>query len=145
MMISMRLSVSLEGVVQGVGMRPFVHSLATRLGLVGFVRNDGLGVTIEVEGEADRVRAFVDDLTRRSPPLAVIDRLSAAEIPARHDTTFSIEGSATAERRSALVPADTATCNNCLRELFRDPGKGRDEIRISNCATYWTVAPLDLL
>src|SRR5262249_8207156 len=94
--------------------------------------NDGLGVTIEVEGDADRVREFVADLTRRTPPLAVIDRVSTAEIPARRATAFSIESSASAERRSALVPADTATCDDCLRELL-DPSDRRSRYAFTNC------------
>src|SRR5215471_7963070 len=107
----MRLAVSLEGVVQGVGMRPFVHALAVRLGLTGFVLNDGRSVTIEVEGDADRLRRFVADLEREAPPLAVIER---------------------AVRRDALVPPDAATCDDCLRELF-DPRDRRFRYPFTNC------------
>ena len=131
-MVPMRLSVSLEGVVQGVGMRPFVHALATRLGLAGFVLNDGRGVTIEVEGEADRLREFVAHLERRPPPLAVIEQLRTVEIPPRLDTVFLIADSATAAHHHALVPADTATCDDCLREMF-DPSDRRYRYAFTNC------------
>lgn len=127
-----RLSVSLEGVVQGVGMRPFVHALATRLGLAGFVRNDAHGVTIEVEGDADRVRRFVDDLRRHRPPLAVIERLRTVEIPSRSEQGFVIADSAAAARRETLVPPDTATCDDCVREIF-DPADRRFRYAFTNC------------
>jgi len=131
----MRLSVSLEGVVQGVGMRPFVHALATRLGLAGFVVNDGHGVTIEVEGDTDRLRQFVADLEQQPPPLAVIERLRTVEVPARHATAFVIADSADAGRRDTLVPPDTATCDDCLREIF-DPADRRFRYAFTNC-TGW--------
>ena len=128
----MRLAVSIEGTVQGVGMRPFVHALATRLGLTGFVRNDGGGVAIEVEGDAERLRAFVADLRAEAPPLAVIEQVRAAEIPARHDRAFTIAASAAPARRDALLPPDAATCDACLRELF-DPGDRRFRYPFVNC------------
>src|SRR5262245_2149720 len=137
----MRLSVRLEGIVQGVGMRPFVHALATRLALGGFVRNDGQGVTIEIEGDADRLDEFVADLKRRSPSLAVIERLRATEIPPRHETTFLIADSAAVARHSALVPPDTATCDDCLHELF-DPADRRYRypfINCTNCGPRFTI------
>jgi len=110
--------VSVEGVVQGVGMRPFVHALATRLGLGGFVRNDGRGVTIEVEGNAPQLQDFLAALERFAPPLAVVDRVHTVEIPPRHEPTFTITSSAEPRRRLALLPPDTATCADCLREIF---------------------------
>ena len=63
-----RLSVRVEGVVQGVGFRPFVRNLATRLGLAGFVGNDASGVFIEVEGEGEHLSAFLVDLEDKAPP-----------------------------------------------------------------------------
>ena len=68
-----RASVRVEGVVQGVGFRPFVHGLATRLGLGGFVRNRAGGVLIELEGEPPALERLLDELTTRPPPLAKID------------------------------------------------------------------------
>src|SRR5215471_16685959 len=128
----MRLAVSLEGVVQGVGMRPFVHALAVRLGLTGFVLNDGRGVIIEVEGDADRLRRFVADLEREAPPLAVIERVRTVLVPPRHDAAFTIADSELAVRRDALVPPDAATCDDCLREVF-DPRDRRFRYPFTNC------------
>ena len=131
-MIVMRLRISIEGVVQGVGMRPFLHALATRLGLGGFVLNDGRGVTVEVEGDVDRVQQFVVELPRQPPPLAVIERVRTLEIPIRHETAFLIADSAAAVRRQTLVPPDTATCDDCVREIF-DPADRRFRYPFTNC------------
>ena len=72
-----RASVRVEGVVQGVGFRPFVYSLATRLGLAGWVGNDVDGVFAEVEGPAAEVQEFLGALVREAPPLARVDRVTA--------------------------------------------------------------------
>ena len=64
-----------EGVVQGVGFRPFVRNLAHRLGLAGFVGNDSSGVFMEVEGDGQQLSAFLVDLEDKAPPLSVIDRV----------------------------------------------------------------------
>ena len=73
-----RASVRVEGVVQGVGFRPFVYSLATRLGLAGWVGNDVDGVFAEVEGVAACVEQFLGLLEAQAPPLARVDRVTAA-------------------------------------------------------------------
>ena len=76
-----RKRVSISGVVQGVGFRPFVWRRASGLGLVGWVENDSLGVTAEVQGPADRVAAFLDDFAAAAPPLAVVTRVTVADVP----------------------------------------------------------------
>ena len=78
----MRSRLRVEGIVQGVGFRPFVHGLATRLGLAGLVGNDANGVFVEVEGSEVAVEAFRAGLEREAPPLAVIERVTAVTVPA---------------------------------------------------------------
>ena len=73
--VRVRTEVRVDGTVQGVGFRPFVHGLATGLGLAGLVGNDARGVFIEVEGDAGTIERFLAGL-RRPPPLAVIERIS---------------------------------------------------------------------
>jgi hydrogenase maturation protein HypF len=67
-----RSRVVVEGAVQGVGYRPFVHGLATRLGLAGFVANDTNGVFVEIEGTRDQVDRFTETLRSQAPPLAEV-------------------------------------------------------------------------
>ena len=77
MATNVRTSIRVEGVVQGVGFRPFVYSLATRRGLAGWVGNDVDGVFAEVEGPAEQIRDFLAALERDAPPLARVERVSA--------------------------------------------------------------------
>ena len=75
-----RTRVRVEGIVQGVGFRPFVHALAGRLGLAGLVGNDPGGVFVEVEGPAETVERFLAAMAAEAPPLAVIERVTATRL-----------------------------------------------------------------
>jgi hydrogenase maturation protein HypF len=90
-----RKTVRIEGVVQGVGFRPFVHALATRLGLSGHVGNDSAGVFAEIEGESAAVERFLADVRADAPPLAVVDRVVAGELPPAGRDGFHIVASPT--------------------------------------------------
>jgi hydrogenase maturation protein HypF len=119
------------GVVQGVGFRPFVYGVARRLGVAGFVLNDGSGVLIEAEGPPDALDELARALRENAPPLARVERISVARIPARAETGFVIAASR-ASGRTALIPADVATCEDCLGELF-DPADRRFRYPFINC------------
>jgi hydrogenase maturation protein HypF len=124
-----------------VGFRPFVYSLATRLGLAGCVGNDVDGVFAEVEGRAELVAEFLVLLEREAPPLARVERVTAQAIPADGAAGFAIVASDTTGRRRALVSADSATCADCLRELA-DPGDrrfGYPFINCTNCGPRFTI------
>jgi len=112
-----RLRVRVRGAVQGVGFRPFAHSLARELDLGGFVRNDSEGVLLEVEGA--RADEFVSALRLRPPPLARIDAVESRRIALKAERRFSIETSIAGETLTR-VPADAAVCETCLDDLF-DP------------------------
>ena len=107
-----------RGVVQGVGFRPFVHRLATSHALAGRVWNDGDGVVVEVEGQADRLDRFATALVREAPPLAAVARLTSERAVPTGATGFAIVASPEAPG-SALIPPDVATCEACLAELAR--------------------------
>ena len=141
MATNVRTSVRVEGVVQGVGFRPFVYSLATRLGLAGWVGNDVDGVFAEVEGPAEHIRDFLAALERDAPPLARVERVSAQPMTPDGRPGFAIVASDTAGRRRALVSADSATCADCLRELA-DPADrrfGYPFINCTNCGPRFTI------
>src|SRR5262245_4452527 len=126
--------VRLEGIVQGVGFRPFVHALATRLGLAGFVTNDTRGVVIEVEGDEPDVSRFLARIELEAPPLAMLTRVGVSSIPARGRSGFTIVASQSAGARSVPVSADVATCEECLRELL-DPADRRYHYPFINCTS----------
>jgi hydrogenase maturation protein HypF len=136
-----RAAVRVEGIVQGVGFRPFVYSLATGLGLRGLVGNDVDGVFAEVEGPSTVVREFLLALERDAPPLARIERVTATEMRPAGLPAFRIVASDPVGARRALVAADTATCGDCLRELA-DPADrrfGYPFINCTNCGPRFTI------
>jgi hydrogenase maturation protein HypF len=129
------------GVVQGVGFRPFVYGLARSHALSGFVRNDARGVVIEVEGDSARLDLFATGLVEQTPPLARIASLETSAVEPQGDSGFAIESSDTAGERTALIPADIATCDDCLRELF-DSADRRYRypfINCTNCGPRFTI------
>ena len=139
--MAQRRRVQVAGVVQGVGFRPFVYGLAHRHGLAGFVRNDAQGVVVEVEGEPKELDLFAAELVAQTPPLARITALETSKIEPRGEREFVIETSAVDGERTALVPADIATCDDCLRELF-DPGDRRFRypfVNCTNCGPRFTI------
>src|SRR5438067_201768 len=143
-----RRSIAVTGVVQGVGFRPYVHSLASRLGLSGFVRNRAGGVIIEVEGAADALDRVGSELRGRRPPLARIEELSCEERQPRGEAGFRIDRSADHPGGTVFISPDVATCPDCLRELD-DPGDRRHRypfLNGTNCGPRLTIvtgAPYD--
>jgi hydrogenase maturation protein HypF len=127
-----RIRVRVQGVVQGVGFRPFVYGLACHLGLGGFVGNDGLGVLIEAEGEARALDCLVEALTHQAPPLARVEQVEVERITPAGQTDFSISASGKTGPRTVLVAPDTSTCSNCLREMA-DPADRRHAYAFTNC------------
>jgi hydrogenase maturation protein HypF len=136
------MAVRVEGVVQGVGFRPFVYGLATRLGLSGLVGNDVDGVFAEVEGSPAAVAEFLRALEREPPPLAKVERVTASRTAATGtQASFEIVASDPTGRRRTLIAADTATCDDCLRELA-DPADRRFRypfINCTNCGPRFTI------
>jgi hydrogenase maturation protein HypF len=127
-----RRLLTLGGVVQGVGFRPFVYAAARRRGLSGLVRNGPAGVTIEVEGSPEALDEFRREVTSSPPPGAVVDRCAESAIPTRGEGEFRILESGVEGGRSALISPDLAVCPECLREM-RDPADRRHRYPFINC------------
>jgi hydrogenase maturation protein HypF len=133
--------VLVRGVVQGVGFRPFVYRLAQEEGLAGFIGNDTGGVTIEIEGPEERVEAFLARLRSEAPPLARIDAVAVRELPLVGGFGFRIVASEVLGQVSTGIPADAATCPDCLRELL-DPADRRYRypfLNCTNCGPRFTI------
>ena len=136
-----RETIAVRGVVQGVGFRPFVYRLAAEEGLAGFIGNDTGGVTIEIEGPAERVEAFLRRLKDEAPPLSRIDSVDSQEIPPKQEKGFRIILSDASGSVSTGIPADAATCADCLRELL-DPKDRRYRypfLNCTNCGPRFTI------
>ncbi|MGC9521373.1 MAG: carbamoyltransferase HypF [Anaerolineae bacterium] len=133
--------ITITGVVQGVGFRPFVYNLASERGLSGWVLNHSGGVDIEVEGPEEDVKAFVVDLEAKAPPIATIESLVAQPIALQGYEAFEIRHSESQAGRYQLISPDVATCDDCLRELF-DPDDRRYRypfINCTNCGPRFTI------
>ncbi len=131
MMTHQRLQLTIQGAVQGVGFRPFIFRLATRLKLRGWVSNDTQGVVIEVEGGPERLNQFLAQLQANPPVLAEIETIKQKYIPPLGEHTFTIRPSQNGPKTTLLLP-DVATCADCLRELF-NPSDRRYRYPFINC------------
>lgn len=123
--------IQVKGVVQGVGFRPFVYGLATRLHLKGWVINTSAGVVIEVEGPPSALDEFLQDLVRDAPPISRIEEIESQPIPRNGYARFEIRESKE-EAGYVLVSPDIATCEACLEELF-NPDDRRYRYPFINC------------
>ena len=136
-----RVRACVDGVVQGVGFRPFVYRLASEHELAGWVRNDARGVLLEVEGEAAALERFLAGLAERAPPLASIERVRAEPLRATGEQGFRILPSTVAGAPSAAVSPDVAPCDECLAEML-DPHDRRHRypfINCTNCGPRFTI------
>jgi hydrogenase maturation protein HypF len=127
-----RRRIHVDGVVQGVGFRPFIYGLAMRFRLTGWVLNSSSGVDIEVQGSGAAVAAFELAVTAEAPPLSRIDAVASTQCPLDlDDTSFSIRFSERSDGTSLIAP-DVRTCPDCLSELF-DPANRRYRYAFTNC------------
>ncbi len=137
--------IEITGTVQGVGFRPFVARLAARLGVQGWVRNSGRGVTIRARAPAATLADFAARLRTEAPPAARIetlsDRAAAAADAAVVAAGFEIAGSESAAAPTAAVTPDLALCADCGRELAdpRDRRHGYPFINCTNCGPRYSI------
>lgn len=125
-----RLRIQVRGIVQGVGFRPFVWTLARKHDLAGWVRNDAGGVTIEIQGA--NTAAFLDELETAPPPLARIDSVEQAIIAPTDEVAFALRHSKKNGAANTAIGPDAATCPACLEDMFT-PGNRRYRYAFTNC------------
>jgi len=136
-----RKKINVQGIVQGVGFRPFIYNLAQSYNLNGFVSNTSHGVIIETEGELDIIDSFINDITDKSPPLAVITDVNSIDITLQKSEEFTIKKSDRGNSTSTLISPDIAVCDDCLEELF-NPNDRRYHypfINCTNCGPRYTI------
>lgn len=129
-----RIRICVSGIVQGVGFRPFICNLALAHSLVGFVRNLKGSVEIEAQGDEDSLSSFVREITDSAPRLAGIKELTVTQLADsnRKEATFAIVDSIDAGGNDPFIVPDTATCDECISEMF-DPGNRRYRYPFINC------------
>ncbi|HIC90628.1 MAG TPA: carbamoyltransferase HypF [Syntrophaceae bacterium] len=136
-----RAKVTIYGIVQGVGFRPFIYQLAQERQLKGYVANTAFGVDIEVEGDLSAIEGFLRDIEFKKPPLAEITKFDTLFLPLKSYREFTIEHSRADTERSALISSDVSICDDCLKELF-DPSDRRYRypfINCTNCGPRYTI------
>jgi len=136
-----RRQYKIGGAVQGVGFRPFVYRLATEHGLSGWVRNDAIGVIIEVEGTKANITEFESLLKTDNPNNAKISLFESENLDVQNDNAFKIIQSRDYETLSVTIPSDLAVCSDCLGEM-NDPQNRRYHypfINCTNCGPRFTI------
>ncbi|MCR5135726.1 MAG: carbamoyltransferase HypF [Oscillospiraceae bacterium] len=135
------LRITIRGIVQGVGFRPFIHRSVSELGLRGTIRNTSSGVTLELEGEEEALERFLKELPDRAPPLAVIEEVTAEQLPRKDFPDFRIVESERQAERNTLISPDIAVCPDCMRELLSpdDRRRGYPFINCTNCGPRFTI------
>ncbi|MBN1142442.1 MAG: carbamoyltransferase HypF [Deltaproteobacteria bacterium] len=127
-----RKEIRIEGVVQGVGFRPFVYRTALNYGVTGWVLNDPRGVVIEAEGEEPSLAGFIRSLREELPPLASITTMAIRDLAPEGDDAFRIRQSRAGVAPTAQIAPDGWVCPDCRAELF-DPGDRRFRYPFINC------------
>lgn len=137
-----RVQIQVRGIVQGVGFRPFVYSLARKHSLKGHVLNNETGVLIDVEANQESLDSFVSELQTAAPTLAHIESLQRQDgLPLADYSDFQILESTSAGQKFVPISPDLAVCDDCLRELF-DPSDRRYRypfINCTNCGPRFTI------
>ncbi|WAC06535.1 MAG: carbamoyltransferase HypF [Thermodesulfobacteriota bacterium] len=127
-----RAKISVRGIVQGVGFRPFVYQLASKHGLKGWVCNTSGDVKIEVEGSTDSLQLFLEQLKTKAPPLALIEEVNQLYLPPDGYQRFEIRESNPEKGKYQRISPDIATCPLCLQEIL-DKNDRRYSYPFTNC------------
>ncbi len=147
-MDTLRYKIKINGIVQGVGFRPFVFRLAHENNLTGFVNNSKDGVVVEIEGSSENITNFQTKLFSQTPSQASILDLSKKQMPPQGDKKFIIKKSSTHEKPDVFISPDIAICDDCLSDTF-DPKNRRYLYPFTNCTncgpryTILTQSPYD--
>lgn len=135
------LRIRINGIVQGVGFRPFIFRLANQHNISGWVQNNSTGVVIEAEGFAIDLETFISQIKEQPPPLAVIREINTEAIGLANHSEFTIRTSAREEKQLVMISPDVALCEDCRAELLDpvDRRYGYPFINCTNCGPRYTI------
>ncbi len=135
-----RYEYNIQGIVQGVGFRPFIYKLATELHLRGFVLNNSAGVQIELEGKVQDIELFDERFIDELPPLAHIDNFEKHPINLQNSTAFEIIQTNSNSSKTTLVSPDVKVCNQCLEDIKKE-GKYKNYFatNCTNCGPRYSI------
>ncbi|MHC1682123.1 MAG: carbamoyltransferase HypF [Clostridiaceae bacterium] len=127
-----RIFIKVEGIIQGVGFRPFIYSIAIKNNLNGWVNNSSQGVFIDIEGSPSSIDEFVNQLTINPPPLSKIENINITEQEPCNFSEFLIKESVVSNGKITLISPDIATCEKCKSEIL-DTDNRRYFYPFTNC------------
>ena len=128
-----RFEIKIAGIVQGVGFRPFIYSLACRIGLTGYIANSSDGVIIQIQAHQSKTELFINSIHSQSPPLAKPEIVSVSEIDCQdNESGFEILDSQCNPERKVVISPDAAICDQCKIELL-DSNNRRYRYPFINC------------
>jgi len=140
--MKIRNKITIHGIVQGVGFRPYIHKLVQKYHLAGWICNSNQGVEMEIEGEKTVVQHFREELQKNPPPLSLIADINFQRLPLAGFSEFKIKKSKINHSQPIiLIPPDISVCDDCLREL-KDPSDRRYHypfINCTNCGPRFTI------
>jgi len=140
--MKIRKNIIIKGIVQGVGFRPFIHKLVKNYNLSGWVLNSNQGVEMDIEGKTEEINNFINDIKKKLPPLARIEKIEVNQLPLIGYKGFNIKKSIVKEEGGfVLVSPDISICKDCLQELF-DLHNRRFRypfINCTNCGPRFTI------
>jgi hydrogenase maturation protein HypF len=135
------LVLQVHGIVQAVGFRPFVHQIAVKNHVTGYIANVGDHVEIAVEGDPHNVNQFLEDLHNKKPPISEIDKIEKEIRPDKNFETFEVIKSQKKAGGESIIPPDIAVCDQCLHELFSPSNKRYlyPFINCTHCGPRFTI------
>ncbi len=139
--MAQRANATIQGIVQGIGFRPFIYNLAKKHDLKGFILNTSSGVEIEVEGDISNIEQFFKTIENINLPLAQITSIERINLPPIDYQDFIIRESIASAERTTLISPDICVCEDCLAEM-RDPNDRRYRypfINCTNCGPRYTI------
>ncbi len=133
--------ITIKGVVQGVGFRPFIYNLAKSFSLNGYVYNGNFGVAIVLNATQDEVETFITDIKKEQPPLASIESIEYTQVKQESFDDFTIKESVSSEVGFTNIPPDLFVCEDCARELLdpNDRRYGYPFITCTNCGVRYSI------
>ena len=134
------LSITVSGLVQGVGFRPFIYRKAVQSGLTGWVQNTNANVRIEVTGSREKLDNFISSIERDVPSAAAIEKIIYSEIKLVAYTSFSIRESNNVSDDVTEISPDIAVCSDCLEDMKQQPHREAYAfINCTNCGPRFTI------
>ncbi|MEF3280867.1 MAG: carbamoyltransferase HypF [Elusimicrobiota bacterium] len=122
----------INGIVQGVGFRPFIYSLAKKNKINGYISNTPDGVVIEINASDEKLKEFIDDIKNKKPPQSKIESIEVLEVESKKFSSFKIRKSVSGSTTTTLIPSDLAICSDCIKDIL-DPENRRYLYPFTNC------------